>query len=398
MTDSTQGAFAPVSAQQQLIPVFAGQLGGLPAQVCDGRALHAFLENGDKFAGWIIDRITKYGFVEDQDFALVSVNPEIKGRGGDRRSKGYHLSLDMAKELAMVENNDRGREARRYFIAMERQAIAAAMTPQPVNPAGTDAGPPIPAQGRTIEFELDDFIDIFDLFKPASSSARRRQHGRVEPRGVPAGFLQTLLHLHPIAEPDCPELYDVRVLDLVETAAAVTAGRRPKDMSPDVASGLLAHLGILVNPPWFILADESPRLALALRGTPWSLGWRDAARALPGAIAQGPTRFAGHRCRGTTLPLAYVLAAGYGEVDVASDLRTEDDDALRAAQAELLRLNPRWDTLRRCVIAGLTEQQTAAALELSATTVHREKQRMRACGMLDKGQIGTALVEAGGAA
>lgn len=113
-----------------LVPVFLGQIGGTPAYVCDGRDLHAFLENGDLFANWIKSRIEKYSFEEHQDFVLVLENPKIKkGRGGDRRSKDYHLSLDMAKELSMVENNEKGRQVRRYFIEMEKKALADARQP-----------------------------------------------------------------------------------------------------------------------------------------------------------------------------------------------------------------------------------------------------------------------------
>jgi phage anti-repressor protein len=116
---------APITAARPaLVPVFLGQIGGQPAQVCDGRTLHAFLENDRQFADWVKQRIEHYGFQENQDFALVSQKSEIKGRGGDRRSKDYHFGLDMAKEVSMVENNDRGREARRYFISCERLALA----------------------------------------------------------------------------------------------------------------------------------------------------------------------------------------------------------------------------------------------------------------------------------
>ena len=88
MTDITLRAPAQPTPDSQLVRVFTGAIGGIPANVVDARELHAYLESGDKFADWIKARVEKYGFQQDQDFALVSGNPEIKtGRGGDRRSK-----------------------------------------------------------------------------------------------------------------------------------------------------------------------------------------------------------------------------------------------------------------------------------------------------------------------
>lgn len=107
---------------QQLVRVFDGVIGGLPAQVCDGRELHLFLKNGKQFSDWIKQRISQYGFEENQDFVIASPKSEAK-RGGHNRTD-YHLTLDMAKELSMVENNEQGRQARRYFIEMERHAHA----------------------------------------------------------------------------------------------------------------------------------------------------------------------------------------------------------------------------------------------------------------------------------
>ena len=107
---------------QQLVRVFDGVIGGMPAQVCDGRELHLFLKNGKQFSDWIKQRIGQYGFEENQDFVIASPKSEAK-RGGHNRTD-YHLTLDMAKELSMVENNDQGRQARRYFIEMERRAHA----------------------------------------------------------------------------------------------------------------------------------------------------------------------------------------------------------------------------------------------------------------------------------
>ncbi|EOC0702450.1 TPA: hypothetical protein H2A59_004739 [Salmonella enterica] len=105
----------------QLIPVFDGTINNEPTLLCDARKLHAFLEVGKRFASWITERLTEYGFVENQDYILISQNRETKGRGGDRRSKDYHLTLDTAKELAMVERNEKGRQIRRYFIECEKQ-------------------------------------------------------------------------------------------------------------------------------------------------------------------------------------------------------------------------------------------------------------------------------------
>lgn len=115
-----------------LIPVFNGDLDGRSQQLCDARDLHQFLQVGRDFSNWIKGRIEQYGFVEGEDFSPVLGNrgsfdsPNLAnqsgGRGGDRRSIDYHLTLDMAKELAMVENNEKGRQVRRYFIAMEREA------------------------------------------------------------------------------------------------------------------------------------------------------------------------------------------------------------------------------------------------------------------------------------
>lgn len=110
-----------VSTTSAPVNVYQGDIGGLSMYIVDGRELHTYLENGDEFAHWIKDRIGKYGFVEDQDFSSFWETTQ-KPQGG-RPRKDYTLSFNMAKELSMVENNARGKEARRYFIDMERKAL-----------------------------------------------------------------------------------------------------------------------------------------------------------------------------------------------------------------------------------------------------------------------------------
>lgn len=86
----------------------------------NARELHQFLESKYQFANWIQERITKYGFVENQDYEVFKEN--LKNSNGGRPQIEYALSVDMAKELSMVENNEKGRLARKYFIECEKIA------------------------------------------------------------------------------------------------------------------------------------------------------------------------------------------------------------------------------------------------------------------------------------
>jgi len=87
----------------------------------NARELHQFLEVETKFTTWIERRIEEYGFVENQDFEVF--DNFIKNSEGGRPAREYIISLDMAKELSMVERNEKGKLARLYFIEMEKKAI-----------------------------------------------------------------------------------------------------------------------------------------------------------------------------------------------------------------------------------------------------------------------------------
>ena len=130
-------------------------------RLINARDLHESLQVGKFFANWIKDRIEKYGFVEGEDFFKkenlslpnsasskgkdflpnLAKNPIEaekqqnlgskkdsyffpnlgKNRGRGRPEIEYFLTLDTAKELAMVENNEAGKEIRRYLIAVEKK-------------------------------------------------------------------------------------------------------------------------------------------------------------------------------------------------------------------------------------------------------------------------------------
>lgn len=100
-----------------LITVFNGSISNQTVQLANARDLHSFLESNQDFSNWISNRISEYGFVQDEDYITL----EIKTRGRPR--KEYHITLDMGKELAMVERNEKGRMVRKYFIECERRAL-----------------------------------------------------------------------------------------------------------------------------------------------------------------------------------------------------------------------------------------------------------------------------------
>lgn len=112
----------------QLIPVFNGSITSEKTLLCNARDLHEFLGIGKVFAAWIASRIEEYGFIENQDYIVFSNSG--KNTVG-RKRKEYHLTLDTAKELAMVERNDKGRQVRRYFIECEKRLFQEAIARKP---------------------------------------------------------------------------------------------------------------------------------------------------------------------------------------------------------------------------------------------------------------------------
>lgn len=85
----------------------------------NARELHHFLENKRQFADWIKQRVEQYGFIENKDFEVF--HKFVNNSYGGRPTVEYALSIEMAKELSMVENNEKGRIARKYFIACEEK-------------------------------------------------------------------------------------------------------------------------------------------------------------------------------------------------------------------------------------------------------------------------------------
>ena len=79
----------------------------------DARELHAFLGAATQFSVWAKRRIEEYGFVSGQDYWVL--------KNDVNEFKDFQLSIDMAKELCMVERTEKGRQARKYFIEVENK-------------------------------------------------------------------------------------------------------------------------------------------------------------------------------------------------------------------------------------------------------------------------------------
>jgi len=130
------------------IKVIQKDFNGEKKRFVSARELHHWLGVGKRFATWITDRISKYDFVEDLDYFITipnfgnGLNTQITGKIIDAKTgkvvaKEYVISVDMAKELAMVENSEVGKMVRKYFIRVEGEfkkvMRLAAFNPKTIN-------------------------------------------------------------------------------------------------------------------------------------------------------------------------------------------------------------------------------------------------------------------------
>ena len=83
--------------------------------VVSGRQLHKALEVKTAYKDWF-PRMVGYGFTENEDFCS-----NLSESTGGRRATDHILKLDMAKEIAMLQRTDKGKEVRQYFIQVEKE-------------------------------------------------------------------------------------------------------------------------------------------------------------------------------------------------------------------------------------------------------------------------------------
>ncbi|HER0132624.1 TPA: phage antirepressor KilAC domain-containing protein [Streptococcus pyogenes] len=86
--------------------------------VVSGRDLHKVLEIKTQYTKWL-ERMSEYGFVENEDFMAIS-QKRLTAQGNQTEYTDHILKLDMAKEIAMLQRNEKSKQVRKYFIQIEK--------------------------------------------------------------------------------------------------------------------------------------------------------------------------------------------------------------------------------------------------------------------------------------
>ncbi|WP_394903982.1 phage antirepressor KilAC domain-containing protein [Clostridioides difficile] len=87
-------------------------------QILSARDLHEFLEVGSRYNDWF-NRMIGYGFVENEDFISLT-QKKVTAQGNEIEYIDHVIKLDMAKEIAMIQRNEKGKQARKYFLQIEK--------------------------------------------------------------------------------------------------------------------------------------------------------------------------------------------------------------------------------------------------------------------------------------
>lgn len=112
---------------QDLIKITQTKINDAEVNSVNSRDIYNYLEVKQQYADWIKLAIEKYEFEENEDFTIH------KFVNGKATQKDYIVTIDMAKELCMVSNTQKGKETRKYFIKVEKQAKQAQQLQLPQN-------------------------------------------------------------------------------------------------------------------------------------------------------------------------------------------------------------------------------------------------------------------------
>lgn len=101
----------------ELIPITKNETGNI---LVNGRDLYDFLEVKEKYTQWF-SRMLEFGFIENVDYEEVYIKVQSEKRDRTYTQVNHHIKVDMAKELSMLQRNEKGKQARLYFLELERK-------------------------------------------------------------------------------------------------------------------------------------------------------------------------------------------------------------------------------------------------------------------------------------
>lgn len=162
------------------ITLFPEMLNRQHVLVADGRHVHQVLESKQDYTTWIKRRIRQYDFVAGIDYLLHQTVEQLPHLGCLRSvaMDRYLVSLDMAKELAMVEKTPMGKKVRRYFIECERKLIERAIL---VVDEGDDDGPILEVDVTALAINLH-YADLQGINRQAWADVSGETYGRFHRR------------------------------------------------------------------------------------------------------------------------------------------------------------------------------------------------------------------------
>lgn len=102
--------------ENELMPVYETSTG---EKVVDGRELHSVLQSKQDFSTWTKARLKECDAIEKEDYELF--HNSVEQMSGTKHRIDYIIKLDTAKEMAMLERNEKGKQVRRYFIQVEKK-------------------------------------------------------------------------------------------------------------------------------------------------------------------------------------------------------------------------------------------------------------------------------------
>lgn len=99
--------------ENDLVPVYETSTG---EKVVYGSELYECLGSKQEYSNWVKGRLKECDSLENEDFTII-----LSKSTGGRPKNEYIIKLDTAKEMAMLERNEKGKQVRRYFIQVEKK-------------------------------------------------------------------------------------------------------------------------------------------------------------------------------------------------------------------------------------------------------------------------------------